>query len=45
MEKERVFTARVQTLQRVAIPKVIVEDLGIRKSDVVEIRIKKVGGK
>lgn len=45
MGKEHVFTARVQTLERVAIPRVIVENLGIRKGDVVEIRVKKVGGR
>lgn len=43
MGEERVFTARVQVLERVAVPKVIVEDLGIKKGDVVEVRIKKMG--
>lgn len=43
MEEERIFTARVQVLGRVAIPSVIVEDLDIKRGDVVEVRIKKVG--
>jgi len=40
---ERIFTARVQVFSRVVIPKVIREELNIKRGDVVEIGIKKIG--
>ncbi len=37
-----VFTARVQELNRVTIPRVVSEELEIGKGSVVEVKVKKI---
>ncbi|MGC9014828.1 MAG: hypothetical protein ACP5KW_10685 [Thermoproteota archaeon] len=42
MSEERTFTAKVQALGRIAIPKVVMESLDLKEGDFVEVRIKKI---
>ena len=42
MEK-RTFTAKIQTLRRIAVPKVVMESLKLEEGDIVEVCIKKIG--
>jgi bifunctional DNA-binding transcriptional regulator/antitoxin component of YhaV-PrlF toxin-antitoxin module len=41
---ERIFTAKIQTLHRIAIPKVVMESLNLKQSDIVEVKIRKIEG-
>jgi len=42
MSEERVFTAKVQTLGRIVVPKEVMNSLGLKEGDFVEVRIKKI---
>jgi len=41
--EERTFTAKIQTLRRIAIPKVVMESLELEEGDVIEVHIRKIG--
>jgi AbrB family looped-hinge helix DNA binding protein len=42
MEKESIFVTKLQVQRRIVIPKGIVEALGLKKGDKIEVRIKKM---
>lgn len=42
MGEERTFTAKVQTLRRIAIPKVVMESLELKEGDFVEVHVRKI---
>jgi len=42
MSDELVFTAKVQRIHRIAIPRTVYEALDIKPGDYVEVRIKKL---
>jgi len=44
VEEERTFTAKIQTLRRIAIPKVVMESLGLKEGDFIEVHIRKIKG-